>query len=282
MNISLHLSTPSSFSLPKTPNLSSSSSSSSSQNPPLYLKFRTSHRENLRYLKAIGIIDPNTKPHKLPSPQVVEHFLSTIDFLKSRGLFDTDFSRLAYLCPQLFDLNFDPSEIEPVLDFLITDLQASVQQRRGLVVNCPRILFSDVEYCLQPTLSYLRRLGVKKLNVPSKLNAHLLNTRVEKLRKTLKFLRSIGLSHEEAAGFCSRMPAIFGYDIEDNLRIKFEFLVWEMERSLEELKEFPQYFGFSLGKRIAPRHWHLKQRNVHIKLNRMLLWSDNRFYAKWK
>ncbi|KAK3195562.1 hypothetical protein Dsin_026872 [Dipteronia sinensis] len=279
MLISLHLSN----SLPKAPNLSSSSSSSSSsQNPALYLKFRTSHRENLRYLKSLGIIDPNTKPHKLPSPQVVQHCLSTIDFLKSRGLHDTDFSRLAYLCPQLFDLNFDSSEIEPVLDFLITDLQASIQERRGLVVNCPQILFSNVEYCLQPTLSYLRKLGVKKLNVPSTLNAHLLNTRVEKLRKTLRFLRSIGLSHEEAAGFSSRMPAIFGYDIEDNLRIKFEFLVYEMGRSLEELKEFPQYFGFSLGKRIEPRHWHLKQRNVQIKLNRMLLWSDNRFYAKYK
>jgi hypothetical protein len=27
---------------------------------------------------------------------------------------------------------------------------------------------------------------------------------------------------------------------------------------------------------------HLKRRNVKIKLNRMLLWSDGRFYGKWK
>uniref|UniRef100_A0A2P2IXN3 Uncharacterized protein n=1 Tax=Rhizophora mucronata TaxID=61149 RepID=A0A2P2IXN3_RHIMU len=55
-----------------------------------------------------------------------------------------------------------------------------------------------------------------------------------------------------------------------------------MERSLEELREFPQYFGFCLERRIAPRHLHLKERNVRIKLNRMLLWSDQKFYAKWK
>ncbi|XP_031286727.1 transcription termination factor MTEF1, chloroplastic [Pistacia vera] len=281
MLFSLHLPTVS-CSYSNTSNLNSFSSSSSYQNPSLYLKFRTSHRENLRYLKAIGVIDPNTKPHKLPSPDVVTHLFSIIHFLKSKGILDTDLSRIAYLCPQLFTINFDPSEIEPVFEFLISNLQATVPERRGLIVNCPYILLSDVEYCLQPTLNYLRQVGVKKLNVASKLNAHLLNTRVEKLRKTLKFLKSTGMSHGEAAEFCRRMPAIFGYDIEDNLRVKFEFLVEEMGRSLEELKEFPQYFAFSLGERIAPRHWHLKQRNVHIKLNRMLLWSDNRFYAKWK
>lgn len=279
MLFSLHLPTVSSYSRTKTPN---PQSVSSPQNPPLYLKFKTSHRENLRYLKAIGVIDPNTKPHKLPSPDVVAQVLTTIDFFKSKGLVDGDLSRLAYLCPQFFSINFDPSEIEPVFDFLIAYLNASVEERRGLIIGCPHILTSNVEYCLKPTLDYLRKLGVKKLNAPSTLNARLLNTRVEKLRETLRFLRSIGLSHQEAAEFCVRMPAIFGYNIEDHLRIKFEFLVVEMERSLDELKEFPQYFAFSLGKRIAPRHWHLKQRNVRIKLNRMLLWSDNRFYAKWK
>lgn len=63
---------------------------------------------------------------------------------------------------------------------------------------------------------------------------------------------------------------------------KYEYLVKEMERSLEELKGFPQFFAFSLEKKIAPRHLHLKQRNVRIPLNRMLLWSDQKFYAKWK
>ncbi|XWS68163.1 hypothetical protein CRYUN_Cryun04dG0067800 [Craigia yunnanensis] len=249
---------------------------------PLYIKFRTSHRENVRYLKAIGIIDPNAKPHNLPSPQTVDQLLSTINFLKSKGIHDQDFSRLAFLCPQLFSNNFDTSEIEPVFDFLITDLNASIQESRGLIVNCPYILFSDVEYCLRPTLEYLRGLGVEKLNEPNKQKAFLLNTRVEKLRVKIRFLRSIGLSYEEAATFCARMPAIFGYNIDDNLRPKYDFLVEEMERNLEELKEFPQYFGFSLHKRIAPRHWHLKQRNVRIKLNRMLLWGDEKFYSKWK
>ncbi|MBA0601655.1 transcription termination factor MTEF1, chloroplastic [Gossypium raimondii] len=250
--------------------------------PPLYLKFRTSHRENLRYLKAIGIIHPNTNPRNLPSPQTADYLISTVNFLKSKGIHDNDFPRLTFLCPQLFSSNFSTSEIEPVFDFLTTDLNATAQESRGLIVHCPYILFSDVEYCLKPTVEYLKGLGVEKLNEPSKQKAFLLNTRVDKLKAKIKFLRSIGLRYEEAAMVCARMPAIFGYNVEYNLRPKYEFLVGEMERSLEELKEFPQYFGFSLHKRIEPRHWHLKHRNVRIKLNRMLLGGDDRFYSKWK
>ncbi|KAJ9152883.1 hypothetical protein P3X46_026392 [Hevea brasiliensis] len=257
-------------------------SSSSSLHPPFYLRFRTSNHENLRYLKAIGVIDRNTKPHQLPSPDAITQILSTINFFKSKGFQDTDFSRLTSICPQLISNNFDLTDVDPVFQFLASDLHASVQESRGLIFNCPQILFSDVEYCLRPTLNYLRQLGVAKLNVPSKLNAHLLNIREEKLRSKIKFLKSVGLSHKEAASFSARIPAIFGYSIENNLRPKLQYLLEEMERSMEELKEFPQYFGFSLEKRIVPRHLHLKKRDVRIKLNRMLMWSDQRFYAKWK
>ncbi|KDP46217.1 hypothetical protein JCGZ_10057 [Jatropha curcas] len=258
------------------PHLSPSSKS------PLYIKFNTTHHENLRYLKSIGVIDFNTKPHQLPSPDAITEMLTTINFFKSKGFKDTDFSRLTSIYPKLFSDNFDRTDIDPVFEFLATDLQASLEESRGFILNCPQILFSDVEYCLKPTLNYLRQLKIQKINVPSKLNAKILNTQVEKLRKRVKFLKSLGFSHKEAETFCARIPAIFGYSIENNLRPKIEYLLVQMERSTEELKEFPQYVGFSLEKRIMPRHLHLKQRNVQIKLNRMLMWSDQRFYAKWK
>ncbi|KAH7517883.1 hypothetical protein FEM48_Zijuj09G0111400 [Ziziphus jujuba var. spinosa] len=250
--------------------------------PPHFIKFRTSHRENLRYLKTLGVIDPQTKPNNLPLPDDVDQILLTVDFLKSKGFSDSDFPRLAFLSPELFSSNLDPTDIAPVFDFLAADLSASVEDTRRLILQCPPILFSDVEYCLRPTLHYLRKLGLERLDRPTSLNAHLLNTRVEKLRMKIGFLRRIGLSYDESSRVCARVPAIFGYSIEENLKPKYEYLVMEMERNLEELKKFPQYFAFSLEKKIKPRHLHLKQRNVRIPLNRMLIWSDQRFYAKWK
>ncbi|CAI0377167.1 unnamed protein product [Linum tenue] len=87
----------------------------------------------------------------------------------------------------------------------------------------------------------LRRIGVENLHVPSILNAYLLNIRVGKLQSKVEFLRSIGFSEEEAARCCARMPAIFKYSVENNLRRKYVYLVKEMERGLDELKEFPQF-----------------------------------------
>ncbi|KAJ7978397.1 Transcription termination factor family protein [Quillaja saponaria] len=227
---------------------------------PLYLKFRTAYRENLRYLKTLGVIHPEAKPNKLPLPDAVDHYLATVNFLKSKGFSDADFPRLAFLCPQLFSIHMDSTDIAPVFDFLAVDLAASVRSIARL--DSP--------------------IGIEDLMAPTNLNAHLLNMRVEKLRGKIRFLHSIGFSHEEAATACARLPAIFGYGIETNLQPKFEYLVKDMNRNVKELKDFPQYFGFSLEKRIMPRHLHLKQRKVDIPLNRMLMWGDQKFYAKWK
>ncbi|XP_010521080.1 PREDICTED: transcription termination factor MTEF1, chloroplastic [Tarenaya hassleriana] len=262
---------------------SSSSSSSSSANPkpkPLYLKFHTSHRENLRYLSTLGVISRD--PQNALPPEALPAILSTVNFLRSKGISDNEFSRLAFLCPDLFSPTFETSRIEPVFEFLSSELGASAADSRGLIVNFPNILLSNVEYCLRPTMCYLQELGLKNLNRPSKMNAHVLNTRVDKLKIKVRFLRSIGFDREEAARVCARMPAIFGYNVEDNLRPKFEFLVYDMEREMEELKKFPQYFGFSLEKRIKPRHWLLKKKNVRVSLSRMLMWNDQKFYSKWK
>ncbi|XP_054822435.1 transcription termination factor MTEF1, chloroplastic [Prosopis cineraria] len=274
-----------SLSVPSRSLPSRSHSLSANPNPKstaYYLKFRTTYRENLRYLKILRVIDPQTKPNSLPLPDAVDHILVTVNFLKSRGFSDADFPRLAFLCPQLFSDTFQYTDIAPVFDFLAHELPASVEESCALILRCPNILFSDVEFCLRPSLRFLRQIGVENLNRPTNLTAHLLNTRVEKLRKKITFLQSIGLSYEEAANVCARYPAIFGYGLENNLLPKYEYLVNHMKRSVEELKVFPQYFGFSLEKRIIPRHLHLTQRNVEIPLKRMLMWGDEKFYAKWK
>ncbi|XP_027112277.1 transcription termination factor MTEF1, chloroplastic-like [Coffea arabica] len=271
-----------SFSSEKSPNCRSQSPSSK---PPFhFLRFRTSYRDNLRYLNSIGIINSDKKIHRNPSPETLLHILSTVNFLKSKGFSESHFARLAYLTPQVFSPQVNPADLQPVFDFLTTELAASEEESRDLILLCPHILQSNVQFCLRPTLLYLRDIGVESLNKPTNLNAHLLNTRVKRLEDTAKFLLDIGFSQEEATKFCGRLPAIFGYSIDNNLLPKFEYLVGEMERSLDELKGFPQYFAFSLEKRIKPRHLHLKRRNVVVKevpLKKMLMWNDKKFYAKW-
>ncbi|CAI9112376.1 OLC1v1012822C1 [Oldenlandia corymbosa var. corymbosa] len=246
--------------------------------------FSTFYNDNLRYLKSIGIINSDAiTPQKNPSPETLSHILSTVNFLKSHGCSDSQFPRIAYHVPQIFSPRFDPDEVEPVFNFLRNDLAASEEESCALIHFCPQILHSHVQFCLKPTLHYLTELGLQNLNSPTKLNAHLLNTRIQKLEEKVKFLRHAGFSWDETAAICVRFPAIFGYSVENNLMPKLDYLVREMERSVYELNEFPQYFAYSLEKRIMPRHMHLKKKNVQkFDLQRMLLWTDKRFYAKWK
>ncbi|KAM0007301.1 putative transcription regulator mTERF family [Helianthus debilis subsp. tardiflorus] len=260
-------------------------SSYSDHRPPphRHLQFRTSHHRNLRYLKSLGILQPQLTT--TPSPDTVSHILSTINFFKSKGFSEADFPRIAYLSPHIFTETFDPKTIEPVFEFLTLDLAATPADARGLIIKCPHIMESDPEFCLKPTLDYLKGLGIKRLNVPTTLNAHLLDTRVHKFEEKMRFLQDVGFSVVESRRVCGRFPAIFGYGIENNLRPKYVYLVRDMKRDgREEVNKFPQYFGFSLEKRIKVRHLHLKMRNVdsEVPLNRMLLWNDQRFYKKWK
>ncbi|RWR72362.1 transcription termination factor MTEF1, chloroplastic [Cinnamomum micranthum f. kanehirae] len=254
-----------------------SSSSSSSLHPPLLIRFRPSRRQNLQHLKTLGIIPPYTKP---PPPEIVSKILSIANYLKSMGFSDSQFPRLSFLTPQIF--LSDVADIAAVFAFMSDDLAASPQESIALIHRCPDLLLTSADDCLRPTLAFLRDLGIKNLNSPTSLNAHLLNLRVGKLQEKIRFLESLGLSREEARRVCARLPAIFGYSVENNLMPKFEFLTDVMGRTIEELKGFPQYFAFSLEKRILPRHLHLKERGVKVTLQRMLLWSDQRFYAKWK
>ncbi|KAL2939427.1 hypothetical protein RDABS01_007831 [Bienertia sinuspersici] len=250
--------------------------------PATVLRFHTLYREKLTYLRNLGIVDSNPKSTTVPSHKTLDQIFTIINYLKSKGFSDTDIPKLSSTCPKLFSSDLEPADIGPVFSFLTTDVAASNQESCGLILRCPSLLFSNVEYCLKPTLAFLRSIGLKKLNSPNNLNAHLLNSRVSKLEKKMEFLQTIGFTYEESAEACARLPAIFGYSIELNMMPKVEYLVGGMQRSVDELKEFPQYFAFSLTKRIVPRHLHLKQRSVHLPLKRMLWPGDEKFYAIWK
>ncbi|PIA52606.1 hypothetical protein AQUCO_01000469v1 [Aquilegia coerulea] len=258
---------------------------SSSSHPPLLIRFHTSHRENLRYLKTLNIITPTTTTSnnkKFFTPETIDQILSLVNYFKSKGFSDTHIQKLALHNPKLFSSNLDSFDIDPIFNFLSLNVSASQEESRELILRCPSILFSNVVYYLKPTLEFLSELGINKLNFGTSLNAHLLNTRVEKFVGKIRFLESLGFSNEEARRVCGRLPAIFGYSIENNMRPKVKYLIEDMERIIDELKEFPQYFAFSLEKRIVPRHLHLKERNVYVPLRKMLMWSDQRFYARWK
>jgi mTERF domain-containing protein len=63
-----------------------------------------------------------------------------------------------------------------------------------------------------------------------------------KLIPKLEYIQTMGFSYKEAVKIVTRFPTLFGYNIENNLKPKLEYLVHEMGRIVHYLKGFPQYF----------------------------------------
>lgn len=87
----------------------------------------------------------------------------------------------------------------------------------------------------------------------------------------------MGFSKEEVKGMVLRCPGLLTFSIENNFKPKFEYFLGEIEGELEELKEFPQYFGYSLEKKIKPRHVEVLENGKRVSLELMLKTSDEEF-----
>ncbi|XP_021889781.1 transcription termination factor MTEF1, chloroplastic [Carica papaya] len=195
---------------------------------------------------------------------------SIVSFLQSKGIHQKDLPRIVGMCPQILTSNVK-TELNPVFSFLSHDLKVPDYMFRKVIKKCPRLLTSSVEDQLKPTLFYLQRLGFKDLDSLAYNDAVLLVSSVEKtLIPKLKFLEGLGFSRKETVGMVLRCPALLTFSVENNFKPKLDYFVREMKGELEELKDFPQYFAFSLEKRIKPRYMEMVQSGLKVSLPLML------------
>lgn len=95
------------------------------------------------------------------------------------------------------------------------------------------------------------------------------------------YLTKLGLSEKEIAFMVRTFSPLIGYSIEGVLRPKIEFLVNSMERPVRDVVGYPRYFSYSLEKKIKPRYWALKGRNIQCSLKDMLGKNDEEFAAEF-
>ncbi|KAJ4849082.1 hypothetical protein Tsubulata_042185, partial [Turnera subulata] len=235
-------------------------------------------REKILCLEIMGI-DSGKALAQNPSlhSASVDSVHSIISFLESKGIRQKDFARIIGMCPRILTSDVK-ADLIPVFKFLNQELGVPDKDYRKVINKCPRLLVSSVEDQLKPCLFYLQRLGFKNLKALAYQDSVLLVSSVENtLIPKLKYLQSLGLSRDETVGMVLRCPALFTFSVENNMKPKFEYFAREMKGKLEELKEFPHYFTFSLDKRIKPRHLEVVQGGFKMPLPIMLKSTDQEF-----
>lgn len=96
----------------------------------------------------------------------------------------------------------------------------------------------------------------------------------------IEYFEKVGFRYRESISMFRRFPPLFCYSVKENFEPKFNYFVVEMGRDLKELKEFPQYFSFSLERRIKPRHQSCVENGVCFPLNVMLKMKEEVFMQR--
>lgn len=236
-------------------------------------------REKVLFLDSLGLDSLSlVAAHPgLLSAASLPSLRSTVDLLtSSAGLTSLDLRRVFVMCPDLIAV--PPSSIRPVLTFLLREAGVdSIPSLHTAIIRRPRLLASSVDHRLRPTLYFLQSIGVTQVHK----HTNLLSCSVEdKFVPRIEYFRDVGFSERDARTLFRRFPQLFCYSVKENLEVKLNYFVVEMGRELRELREFPQYFSFSLDNRIKPRHRACLERKVCLGLPAMLKSNEEEFMRR--
>ncbi|KAI3467328.1 hypothetical protein Pfo_023991 [Paulownia fortunei] len=241
------------------------------------LKFR----QKLLYLQSLKVNPTkalNKNPNLRSAPLSTLH--SITQCLSSMGLEPSAVGRILDMYPQL--LTSDPyADVYPIFDFLLNTVEIPFPDIRKSIIRCPRLLVSDPEAQLKPSFEFLTQLGFSGPCRLTSQTALLLVSSVEfTLIPKIEYLVGLGLEYDEVRNMVLRSPGLLTLSVENNYRPKVEYFLKEMNGSLEEIKSFPQYFSFSLERKIKPRHRLLMEHGFSMPLSDMLKVSDGVFNAR--
>ncbi|XP_021591750.1 transcription termination factor MTERF6, chloroplastic/mitochondrial isoform X2 [Manihot esculenta] len=176
-----------------------------------------------------------------------------------------------------------PEDFLQVVSFL-KDLGFDQETVGKILVRCPEIFAMSIEKTLRVKVEFLTSIGVSEDHLPriiKKYPEFLVSDINKALLPRMEYLMEVGLSKREIVFMVRRFSPLLGYSVNEVLRPKYEFLVNIMEKPVKEVVDYPRYFSYSLEKKIKPRFWVLKGRNVECSLKDMLGKNDEEFATKF-
>ncbi|GAB2235905.1 hypothetical protein Droror1_Dr00026350 [Drosera rotundifolia] len=225
--------------------------------------------EKALFLDSLGLDPTHLLAHHptalLSSSVTLSDLQSLKDFLSSFGFSLSELRRLLRVCPSLLALS--PDDLHPNVRFLVNEVDVKGRDLRRAINHRPTLLTSSVDGRLRPALYFLKGIGVRDLE---RYTGLLVSGVEERFVPKLEYFEKLGFGKREVVMMFRRFPLLFNYGIETNYVPKMRYFVVEMGRELRELFVFPQYFSFSLERRIVPRHRRCVEVGVCLPLQEML------------
>ncbi|BBM96979.1 mTERF domain-containing protein, mitochondrial [Marchantia polymorpha subsp. ruderalis] len=205
---------------------------------------------------------------------VEENLRPTARFLESNGVEPEKWAKIMVNFPQI--LTYSRKKLQLVIDFLL-EIGIPPATVGRVLSRFPHLVGYSLEAKLRPMAMYFKLIGIPDFSLVVIRSPQTLGLSLEKnIKCTVEFFLGLGYSIEQVAVLVNRFPQILGLNVENNLLPKWKFFI-KMRRKHSELIDFPQYFGYSLEKRIRPRNAILESRGVTWTLNRMLSTTDQGF-----
>ncbi|KAL2894322.1 Transcription termination factor MTERF6 chloroplastic/mitochondrial, partial [Bienertia sinuspersici] len=204
-----------------------------------------------------------------------------VEQLGARGVRTAKLGKVIATSPQL--LLQRPEEFCKVITFL-QDLGFDKESIGQILARCPEMFATRTVETLRRKLEFLSSMGIPKqefLRVIKKYPEFLVSDVDRTVTPRLRFLMECGLTQRHIASMIVRFSPLLGYSIEEVLRPKLEFLVNTMHKSVKEVVDYPRYFSYSMDKKIKPRFFLLKSRNINCSLKEMLAKNDDEFTTEY-
>ncbi|MBA0662252.1 hypothetical protein Goklo_006416 [Gossypium klotzschianum] len=187
-------------------------------------------------------------------------------FFEELGLDQETVGKLVSRCPEVFAANIDTTLKKKVE--LLAEFGISNDHLPRVIKKYPEVLVSDVNKTLLP-----RSCSHEKISVVVTQSAGYVNR--------INYLMEMGLSRREIALMIRRFPPLLGYSIKEVLKPKLNFLLNTIGKPVKDVVGYPRYFSYSLEKKIKPRFWVLKGKNIECSLEVMLGKNDEEFAAEF-
>ncbi|KAF9617541.1 hypothetical protein IFM89_037353 [Coptis chinensis] len=203
-----------------------------------------------------------------------------VEHLGELGIKSKKLGQVLAQSPQL--LLRRPHEVVQVVSFM-EELGFDKESIGRTVIRCPEIFAASIENTLKKKLKFLVDIGISEVHLPRVIRKYpdILVSDIKTILPRIEYLMNTGLSKKEVACMVCRFSPLLGYSIDKVLQPKLEFLVNTMEKPVRDVLDYPRYFSYSLDKKIKPRFWVLKGRNVDCSLKDMLGKNDEDFAADY-